>query len=195
MNIMEFKLPRGMRDIEPAEYAIIEEVREAFKQTCKVFNFRIMEPSPIEMLSTLEAKGDLAIRDEIYYFKDKGDRELGLRFDLTVGITRNITQKKGIVLPVKIGTFGSMFRYDEPQYGRYRWFHQWNAEIYGENELEAEAEIIDFTTFLFNILGLKSGELTSALINPLFGSRATTAPFLPANSFRAKTCNSLSKPR
>ena len=156
MNIMEFKLPRGMRDIEPAEYAIIEEVREAFKQTCKVFNFRIMEPSPIEMLSTLEAKGDLAIRDEIYYFKDKGDRELGLRFDLTVGITRNITQKKGIVLPVKIGTFGSMFRYDEPQYGRYRWFHQWNAEIYGENELEAEAEIIDFTTFLFNILGLKN---------------------------------------
>ena len=109
MNIMEFKLPRGMRDIEPAEYAIIEEVREAFKQTCKVFNFRIMEPSPIEMLSTLEAKGDLAIRDEIYYFKDKGDRELGLRFDLTVGITRNITQKKGIVLPGKIGTFGSMF--------------------------------------------------------------------------------------
>ena len=108
------------------------------------------------MLSTLEAKGDLAIRDEIYYFKDKGDRELGLRFDLTVGITRNITQKKGIVLPVKIGTFGSMFRYDEPQYGRYRWFHQWNAEIYGENELEAEAEIIDFTTFLFSILGLKN---------------------------------------
>ncbi len=153
---MEFKLPRGMRDIEPIEYSIIEEVREAFKQTCKVFNFRIMEPSPIEMLSTLEAKGGLAIRDEIYYFKDKGDRELGLRFDLTVGVTRNITQKKGIALPAKIGTFGGMFRYDEPQHGRYRWFHQWNAEIYGENELEAEAEIIDFTTFLFNKLGLKN---------------------------------------
>ena len=105
---MEFKLPRGMRDIEPEEYSIIEDVREAFKQTCKVFNFKMMEPSPLEMLSTLEAKGGLTIRDEIYYFKDKGDRELGLRFDLTVGVTRNITQKKGIALPVKIGTFGGM---------------------------------------------------------------------------------------
>lgn len=153
---MEFKLPRGMRDIEPEEYSIIEDVREAFKQTCKVFNFKMMEPSPLEMLSTLEAKGGLTIRDEIYYFKDKGDRELGLRFDLTVGVTRNITQKKGIALPVKIGTFGGMFRYDEPQYGRYRWFHQWNAEVYGEKELEAEAEIIDFTTFLCNKMGLKN---------------------------------------
>ena len=145
-----------MRDIEENEYAKIEKVRNAFNETCRIFGFKRFMPSPIEMLSTLEAKSGPGIKEEIYHFKDKKERELGLRFDLTVGVTRNITQKKGIALPAKIGTFGGMFRYDEPQHGRYRWFHQWNAEIYGENELEAEAEIIDFTTFLFNKLGLKN---------------------------------------
>jgi len=48
-----------------------------------------------------------------------------------------------------------MFRYDEPQYGRYRWFYQWDAEIFGPKNIDADAEVIDFTSFLLKKLGLK----------------------------------------
>ncbi|MEM4297914.1 MAG: histidine--tRNA ligase [Nitrososphaerota archaeon] len=95
------------------------------------------------------------IRDEIYCFKDKSGRELGLRFDLTVGITRYVVSRRDLQLPVKLGSFGSMWRYDEPQYGRYRWFHQWDAEIFGPSCIEADAEVIDFTSSLFERLGIK----------------------------------------
>ena len=47
-----------------------------------------MDPSPLESLETLEAKSGSSIRDEIYFFKDKGEREIALRFDFTVGLTR-----------------------------------------------------------------------------------------------------------
>ena len=114
-----------------------------------------MDPSPIELLSVLETKSGPAIRDEIYYFKDKGDREVALRFDFTVGLTRYATAQKSMRLPAKISAFGGVFRYDEPQKGRYRYFHQWDVEIYGKPGLESEAEIIELTSRLFDSLLLK----------------------------------------
>lgn len=115
-----------------------------------------MDPSPIEFLSTLETKSGPGIRDEIYYFKDKGDRDIALRFDFTVGLTRYIASQKSIRLPAKISSFGGVFRYDEPQKGRYRYFHQWNIEIYGKATLESDAEIIETTSRLFDLLSLKN---------------------------------------
>jgi histidyl-tRNA synthetase len=153
--MMDFALPRGMRDLEPKDADYYESVRQAFTETCRIYGFKLMEPSPIEMLSTLEAKSGEAIRNEIYYFKDKSERDVGLRFDLTVGIARYLCSKKEIKLPAKVGSFASMFRYDEPQYGRYRWFYQWDAEIFGPKNIDADAEVIDFTSFLLKKLGLK----------------------------------------
>ncbi|MBM3897729.1 MAG: histidine--tRNA ligase [Thaumarchaeota archaeon] len=152
---MNFTLPRGMRDLEPEDADYYETIRQAFTETCRIYGFKLMEPSPIEMLSTLEAKSGEAIRNEIYYFKDKSDRDVGLRFDLTVGIARYLCSKREIKLPAKVGSFASMFRYDEPQYGRYRWFYQWDAEIFGPKNIDADAEVIDFTSFLLKKLGLK----------------------------------------
>ena len=152
---MEFQLPRGMRDLEPEEFDRYEAIRQAFVDACRIYGFKLMEPSPIEMLFTLEAKSGEAIRNEIYYFKDKSERDVGLRFDLTVGIARHLCSKRDIKLPAKVGSFASMFRYDEPQYGRYRWFYQWDAEIFGPKSLDADAEVIDFTSFLLKRLGLK----------------------------------------
>jgi len=152
---MDFPLPRGMRDLEPEDSDYYEAIRQGFVETCRIYGFRLMEPSPIEMLSTLEAKSGEAIRNEIYYFKDKSDRDVGLRFDLTVGIARYLCSKRDSKLPAKIGSFASMFRYDEPQYGRYRWFYQWDVEIFGPKSVDADAEVIDFTSFLLKKLGLK----------------------------------------
>ena len=58
-------------------------------------------------------------------------------------------------LPAKISSFGGVFRYDEPQKGRYRYFHQWDIEVYGKPGIESEAEIIEFTSRLFDSLLLK----------------------------------------
>ena len=144
-----------MKDFEQDELEKIELVRTKFLETSKLFGFRRIEPSPIELLSTLEAKSGSAIRDEIYYFKDKGERDVALRFDFTVGLTRYVVSQKSLKLPAKISSFGGVWRYDEPQKGRYRFFHQWNIEIYGKPSIESEAEIIEFTLRLFDTLGLK----------------------------------------
>jgi histidyl-tRNA synthetase len=136
-----------------------------------------MDPSPIELLSVLETKSGPAIRDEIYYFKDKGDREVALRFDFTVGLTRYAAAQKSMRLPAKISSFGGVFRYDEPQKGRYRYFHQWDIEVYGKPGIESEAEIIEFTSRLFDSLLLKDitidinhRNLVENYINALFDS-------------------------
>ncbi len=153
---MKFQLPRGMRDLEPEDFELLERIRSNFLEVTKIFGFKLMEPSPIELLSTLEAKSGPTISDEIYYFKDKAGRELGLRFDLTVGLTRFVASRRDLQLPIKLCSFSSMWRYDEPQYGRYRWFYQWDAEIFGSKSIEADAEIIELTNMIFDKLGLKN---------------------------------------
>jgi histidyl-tRNA synthetase len=80
-------------------------------------------------------------------------------------------------LPAKISAFGGVFRYDEPQKGRYRYFHQWDIEIYGKSNLESEAEIIELTSRLFDSLLLKDitidinhRNLVESFIVQIFGS-------------------------
>jgi histidyl-tRNA synthetase len=145
-----------MRDLEPEDFELLERIRSNFIEVTKIFGFKLMEPSPIELLSTLEAKSGPAISNEIYYFKDKAGRELGLRFDLTVGLTRFVASRRDLQLPIKLCSFSSMWRYDEPQFGRYRWFYQWDAEIFGSKSIEADAEIIELTNMIFDKLGLKN---------------------------------------
>lgn len=152
-------LPRGMRDFDPDELAKIERVREAFTDTARLFSFRLMDPSPIESLATLEAKSGPAIRDETYMFRDKGGREVALRFDFTVGLARYVASQRSLKLPAKLGSFGGVFRYDEPQKGRYRFFHQWNIEIFGRPGVESEAEVIEFTSSMFGRLGLQDAQI------------------------------------
>ena len=148
-----------------------------------------MDPSPIELLSTLETKSGPGIRDEIYYFKDKGDREVALRFDFTMGLTRYAASQKSMKLPAKLSSFGGVFRYDEPQKGRYRYFHQWDIEVYGKPSIESEAEIIELTSRLFDSLLLKGitidinhRNLVESYINKIFNSKE---PELVADILRA----------
>jgi histidyl-tRNA synthetase len=178
-----------MKDFEASEYSNIEHIRSHFKQLSNLYGFSFMDSSPLELLSVLETKSGPAIRDEIYYFKDKGDREVALRFDFTVGLTRYAASQKSMRLPAKISSFGGVFRYDEPQKGRYRYFHQWDIEVYGKPGIESEAEIIEFTSRLFDSLLLKDiiidinhRNLVENYINQLFDSQD---PQLVADILRA----------
>ncbi len=174
---MNLDLPRGMRDLEPDEVSKIEYVRQKFIETSNLFGFKFMEPSPIELLSVIEAKSGPSIKNEVYYFKDKGDREVALRFDFTIGLTRYAVSQKSIKLPAKLSAFGGVWRYDEPQKGRYRFFHQWDVEIYGQPTLESDAEVIEFTSkFLCNlklkniIIDICDRELIESYVRQIFKS-------------------------
>jgi len=182
-------LPRGMKDFDGEEMFKIKYVRENFVQTANLFGFRFMNPSPIELLSTLETKSGPGIKDDIYYFKDKHDREVGLRFDFTMGLTRYVVSQKSLKLPAKLASFGGVYRYDEPQKGRYRFFHQWNIEIFGKPSLAADAELIEFTSRLFEKLQLKNiiidishRKLVESYVTSLF---QTDDPKIISEIFRA----------
>ena len=171
------ELPRGMKDFENQEFSKIEFIREKFFEMSKIFGYKIMEPSPIELLSVIEAKSGTKIRDDVYFFSDKGDREIALRFDFTVGLTRYITNQKSMKLPAKFSSFGGVWRYDEPQKGRYRFFHQWDIEIFGKSNLEYDAEIIEFTSKFFEklkleniVIDLSHRKLVEGYINKIFKS-------------------------
>ncbi|HYX72419.1 MAG TPA: ATP phosphoribosyltransferase regulatory subunit [Nitrososphaera sp.] len=151
----KLELPRGMRDLDSEEYANINYIRDTFFEIARLFNFRLTEPSPLEMLATLEAKSGTAISNEIYAFKDKGGRNVALRFDLTIGLTRYVESRRDLKMPVKLASFAGVWRYDEPQAERYRYFHQWDIELYGPFSQESDAEVIEFVYTFFRTLGLK----------------------------------------
>jgi histidyl-tRNA synthetase len=151
---VKLDLPRGMRDISQEDAFYIHYIKEKFYDIAACYNFQVIEPSPIELLSTLEAKSGESIINEVYSFKDKGSRDVALRYDLTIGITRFAVSKRDMRIPLKLANFGGVFRYDEPQAGRYRYFHQWDIEIYDNFTTDAEAEIIDFVSNFFNKLNL-----------------------------------------
>ncbi len=167
-----------MKDFEAEELSKIENIRQNFLRQSELFGFSFMEPSPLELLSVLETKSGPGIKDEIYNFTDKGEREIALRFDFTVGITRYAVSQKSMKLPAKISSFGGVWRYDEPQKGRYRYFHQWDLEIYGKPSIESESEIIELTSRAFASLGLQNividinhRNLVESFINKTFQSR------------------------
>ena len=178
-----------MRDLESDEVSKIEYIRQKFIETSNLFGFQLMEPSPIELLSVIETKSGPSIKNDIYYFKDKGDREVALRFDFTIGLTRYVVSQKSMKLPAKLSAFGGVWRYDEPQKGRYRFFHQWDVEIYGPSNIESDVEIIEFTSNFFSNLKLQNiiidicdRELIESYIHQVFNSNSET---LTADVLRA----------
>lgn len=154
-----FTLPRGIRDIEPEEMAkrnwVYDRIRDVFRR----YAFQEMEPATLEELKTLEAKSGPTIKDEIYWFKDKAGRSIGLRFDLTVGMARMMAGRSDLPEPTKLASIGGNWRYDEPQFGRYRYFTQWDAEIFGSDDPIADAEIIALSMDILDNVGLKESEV------------------------------------
>lgn len=189
-----------MRDIDGAELAGIEYVRDRFLAMAAAYDYAQIDPSPLEMLSMLEAKSGPAIRDEIYGFTDKGGRDVGLRFDFTMGLTRNVAANRSRPLPSKVCSFGGVFRYDEPQKARYRYFHQWDVEVYGSPHPSQDAEIVEFTSKLFDSLPVPNTaiqishrKITESYIRSVFGGSADAVPAMlrAADKIRKKTADQI----
>tara|TARA_B100000949_G_scaffold23548_1_gene18020 strand:+ start:16 stop:1296 length:1281 start_codon:yes stop_codon:yes gene_type:complete len=155
------ELPRGMKDYENEEFSKVQFIKENFLEVSEIFGFKLMEPSAIEFLKTLGIKSGEQAKDHVFWWENK-DRKLGdigLRFDFTIGISRYVAGQRSIKLPAKISSVGGVWRYDEPQKARFRYFNQWDIEIFGKLNLEHDAEVIEFTSKFFKKINLKNVEI------------------------------------
>lgn len=134
---------KGFRDFLPDSMRVRNYVINVFKQVFESFGFQPIETPTLEYASTLTGKyGDEADR-LIYTFKDKGDRQVGLRYDLTVPISKVLTiYQNQINLPLKRYQVQPVWRADKPQKGRYREFVQCDIDTFGTTSPTADAEII-----------------------------------------------------
>ncbi len=128
---------------------------DKIRDVVRRYGFQMVEPTTIETLETLEAKSGPAIRNQIYWFKDKARRSIGLRFDFTVGLARMVASRYDLPEPIKFATIGGNWRYEEPQYGRYRYHTQWDIEIFGSDSPLADAEVISVGADILENVGLK----------------------------------------
>jgi histidyl-tRNA synthetase len=133
---------KGFRDFLPETMAVRNYVKNLFIETFETFGFEPLETPTLEYASTLMGKyGDEADK-LIYSFTDKGGRQIGLRYDLTVPTAKVLAMYPNISLPFKRYQIQSLWRADKPQKGRYREFVQSDVDIFGTNSPIADAEIV-----------------------------------------------------
>ncbi|MCD6369368.1 MAG: histidine--tRNA ligase [Thermoproteales archaeon] len=154
---MRFSRPRGTRDYIPPETFVRKTVIEKARQVFERYGYSEIVTPAFEYLELLEAKAGPEIKEQIYWFKDKGGRLLGLRFDLTTSIARVIANNPGIPKPIRFYYIAPVWRYEEPQKGRLREFWQAGVELIGSPKSEADAEVIALTYRFFEDLGLENG--------------------------------------
>ncbi len=173
---MAFQTPRGTRDIEPAEMIRYEYVLSVIKKVFERYGFDPLETPAFEEWNVLSAKkgGGEAIKEEIYYFKDKSDRELGLRFDLTMPLCRFVASNPDLPKPFRRYQIGRVWRYDKPGALRWREFLQADIDIVGSGSMEAEAECLRAMCEIFTQLGfadfvirINNRKITEEFVNSL----------------------------
>ena len=141
----KFSRPTGTQDLLPAEQPYWEYVTSSAAATARRFGYERIE-TPIFEATGLFARGVGGATDivekEMYSFRDKGDHALTLRPEFTAGVVRAYIENGLHTLPkpVKLFSLGPIFRYERPQAGRFRQFHQFNAEIFGIQDPLADLE-------------------------------------------------------
>jgi histidyl-tRNA synthetase len=152
-----FQTVRGMRDLLPDEAERLNFVVSKAKQTARLYGYDEIITPLVEPYQLLSAKSGDEIRSRMFTFKDMGDRKVALRPEFTASIARLATTVlKTEPKPLRIFSAGSVYRYDEPQKGRYREFWQSNFELIGSNKPEADAETMLLTNSLMESTGLNN---------------------------------------
>lgn len=155
-NKKNFEPPKGTRDFLPGQMIIRDQIIRRIIETFENFGYQHWDGPAFESLSLLKRKGEDAIEKEIYAFKDKGDRELGLRFELTTTLARIIASSPKERKPIRAYNFGKVWRYERPQKGRYREFLQMDADIFGADNPGAEIELLSIAVEILKKLHFKN---------------------------------------
>ncbi len=151
-----FQPVRGMRDLTGEEAQTFTHIIAKARENATLYGYKEVITPHVEPLELLSAKSGEEIRQRMFIFKDLGDRQVALRPEFTASIARLATTTlKNEPKPLRLFSVGTVYRYDEPQRGRYREFWQSNFELMGSAKPEADAEIILLTNSLMQALGLK----------------------------------------
>jgi len=171
---LHFEPPRGMRDFYPDDMAVRNAVFAAWTQAAQRSGFAQYDSCVVESLELLKRKSGEEIADQIYTFKDKSDRDLALRPEMTPTLARMIAAQQGMLsFPLKWFAIAQCFRYERTTRGRKREHYQWNLDVVGEDSLSAEAEVLACALSALTALGLNARDVqvhysSRALLADLF---------------------------
>jgi histidyl-tRNA synthetase len=172
---------RGMQSLLGEEADRFHAVVAAFDRVRRLFGFRrvevpVLEPTAVFARSLGETTD--VVSKEMYTFEDRSGDSVTLRPEFTAGLARAyLTEGWQQYTPLKVATHGPAFRYERPQKGRFRQFHQLDAEVLGASEPQADVEVLCFADQLLRELGL--GETVVCKLNTL-GDPATRAAWRDA---------------
>ena len=159
---MKLQKPKGTQDILPVDSAKWQYVENVARETFKKYNYGEIRTPMFEHNEVISRSvGDTTdiVTKEMYDFHDKGDRHITLRPEGTAPVVRSYVENKlfapEVQKPVKVYYIGSMFRYERPQAGRLREFHQLGVECFGSKNPATDVETIAMAYQLFNTLGIK----------------------------------------
>ena len=146
-----------MRDFLSREAERMRHVEQVSRELAHLYGYEEAITPVVESYDLLAAKAGKEIRERMYAFKDLGGRKVALRPEFTASVARLVATKlRNEPKPMRIFSTGSLYRYDEPQYGRFREFWQANYELFGSDKPEADAEILMLTNDLLMRLGLRN---------------------------------------
>ncbi len=152
---------KGTNDILPTDIYKYQYVESKMLETASLYGFREIRVPVFEHTEVFKRSvGDTTdvVQKEMYTFDDKGGRSITLRPELTAGVVRSVIEH-GIVngaLPAKVCYIGGCYRYEKPQAGRLREFHQFGVECFGASSPAADAEVISLALQLLETVGLKN---------------------------------------
>ncbi len=161
---MAIQAPRGTRDVLPGQVYKWHYVESMYRQICREFGFGEIR-TPIFEDTELFVRGvgetTDVVQKEMYTFEDKGGRSITLKPEVTAPVVRAFIEHKlyADTQPFKAYYITPCFRYERPQSGRLRAFHQFGIEIIGSPYASADAEVISLAMLFFERLGLKNLEL------------------------------------
>jgi len=163
-----------MRDFYPDEYRVREWLFNIWRGVGNKYGFEMYDTPVVENLSLLVRKAGEEITEQIYYFKDKSDRELALRPEQTPSLARIVLSRENEwVYPLKLSAIVQCFRYEKMSTGRKREHYQWNVDIIGDPTQLAEAEVLSTAVESIKEMGLDSTDVGISV-----GSRQLIADLL-----------------
>nr|WP_308565165.1 histidine--tRNA ligase [uncultured Peptostreptococcus sp.] len=154
------KAPRGTKDIIPAEAYKWNYLEEKFRDLCRLYGYEEIRTPVFEHTELFKrGVGDTTdiVQKEMYTFKDRGDRDLTLKPEGTAGVIRAFIENKmyAETQPTKLFYITPCFRYERPQSGRQRQFHQFGVEAIGSDTPSLDAEVISLAMQFLGEAGLK----------------------------------------
>jgi len=157
VNLVKIELEpvRGFRDYIPPESDELSAIEEAFRRVAMSFGYREVRTPTVERFELFALKSGEEIRKTMFVFKDKAGREVALRPEVTPSVVRlYLKQLNAFPKPIKVFYIANVFRYDEPQFGRYREFVQAGVEILGAESVYHDVELILFLEKFYDEIGL-----------------------------------------